>query len=75
METMKRSLRLLVIFSILISFGLSVLAQESVAQSKKSFLWRVQSKTNTVYVLGSIHYLKKEVYPLDEKIENAFDQV
>jgi hypothetical protein len=25
-------------------------------------------------VLGSIHYLKKEVYPLDEKIEKAFDQ-
>jgi uncharacterized protein YbaP (TraB family) len=25
-------------------------------------------------VLGSIHYLKKEMYPLDEKIEKAFEQ-
>jgi uncharacterized protein YbaP (TraB family) len=66
--------RFLTIFSILIVFGLSLLTQDSLSQSKKSFLWRIQSKTNTVYVLGSIHYLKKEVYPLDEKIESAFAQ-
>jgi uncharacterized protein YbaP (TraB family) len=27
---------------------------------------------NTVYVLGSLHYCKKEIYPLSEKIEKAF---
>jgi uncharacterized protein YbaP (TraB family) len=53
---------------------LAVFAQDSLSQPKKIFLWKVQSKTNTVYVLGSIHYLKKEMYPLDEKIEKAFDQ-
>jgi uncharacterized protein YbaP (TraB family) len=70
----KKATRFLSIFSVLILLSLSVLVQESVAQSKKNFLWKVQSKANTVYVLGSIHYLKKEVYPLDEKIEKAFDQ-
>lgn len=70
----RKATRVLSIFSILILLGLSVIIQNSVAQSKKNFLWRVQSKTNIVYVLGSIHYLKKEVYPLDEKIEYAFDQ-
>jgi uncharacterized protein YbaP (TraB family) len=35
-------------------------------------LWKVQSKTSTVDIPGSIHYLKKEMYPLDEKIESAF---
>jgi len=62
------------IFSILIVFSLSISIQEAGSQSKKSFLWKVQSKTNTVYVLGSIHYLKKEMYPLNKKIENAFEK-
>jgi len=41
---------------------------------QKSFLWKVQSKSATVYVLGSLHALKKEVYPLPEKIEDAFSK-
>ena len=70
----KRAIRFLSIFSILIVISFSILSQEAVAQAKKTFLWKVQSKTNTVYVLGSIHYLKKEAYPLNEKIENAFEK-
>jgi len=64
----------LLIFPILFLLGFFVLGEEAASQSKKNFLWKVQSRTNTVYVLGSIHYLKKEMYPLDEKIERAFDQ-
>jgi uncharacterized protein YbaP (TraB family) len=40
----------------------------------KSFLWRVQSKRSTVYILGSIHLLKKDIYPLSRTIENAFEK-
>jgi uncharacterized protein YbaP (TraB family) len=29
---------------------------------------------NTVYVLGSIHFFKREIYPLNQKIESAFGQ-
>jgi len=74
MKMKKKTTRFLSIFSILIAVGLLILPQDSLSQPKKSFLWKVQSKTNTVFVLGSIHYLKKEVYPLNEKIEKAFDQ-
>lgn len=70
----KQTIKCSVIFSLLVIFLFAVFAQDSLSQSKKSFLWKVQSKTNTVYVLGSIHYLKQEMYPLDEKIEKAFDQ-
>jgi hypothetical protein len=49
-------------------------AQDALSQSQKNFLWRIQSKTNTVYVLGSLHLSKKEIYPLNQKIESAFDQ-
>jgi uncharacterized protein YbaP (TraB family) len=40
----------------------------------KSFLWKVVSDSNTVYVLGSIHVASPELYPLDSTIESAFDQ-
>jgi uncharacterized protein YbaP (TraB family) len=42
--------------------------------AKKNFLWKVQSKTATVYLLGSIHFFKAGMYPLDEKIERDFDK-
>lgn len=41
---------------------------------EKSFLWRVNSDQNRLYILGSIHLLKKETYPLKKSIEDAFEQ-
>src|SRR3989442_10843103 len=35
-------------------------------------LWKVQGKENAVYLLGSIHLLKKEDYPLPAPLEAAF---
>jgi len=69
-----KRLGLFVIFFGLISLLSVVFVQDVFPQSQKSFLWRVRSKTNTVYVLGSLHLSKKEIYPLNQKIENAFDQ-
>lgn len=37
-----------------------------------SFLWEVSSDTNTVYILGSVHVAKEDLYPLAEAIENAY---
>jgi uncharacterized protein len=42
------------------------------AESGKRPLWRVQAKDNVVYLMGSIHYLKPQNYPLDPAIESAF---
>ncbi|NJD61436.1 MAG: TraB/GumN family protein [Deltaproteobacteria bacterium] len=36
------------------------------------FLWTVRSEKGVSYLLGSIHLLKKEMYPLDPRIEEAF---
>ena len=38
----------------------------------KSCLWRVASKDSTVYLLGSVHLLKSDAYPLSQAIEQAF---
>jgi hypothetical protein len=59
---------------ILFLLGSSSYALSAVSKDQKNFLWKVQSKTSTVYMLGSIHLLKKEIYPLDKKIENAFEK-
>src|SRR2546426_12795134 len=38
----------------------------------KHSLWKVQGKENAVFLLGSIHVLKKESYPLPFPIEAAY---
>jgi len=40
----------------------------------ESMLWEVQSPTATVYLLGSIHIAKPDLYPLDPVIENSFEK-
>ena len=50
-------------------------AGERLDGQEKSFLWKVQSDKNTVYILGSIHFMKKENYPLKKAIEQAFQSV
>ena len=42
-------------------------------QTKHS-LWKVQGRTNEAYLFGSIHFLKKDFYPLAQPIENAYRQ-
>jgi len=44
---------------------------DSDAAEKKS-LWKIRSKSNVVYLLGSIHYLKPQNYPLAEEMEAAY---
>ncbi len=38
------------------------------------FLWEARSATATVYLLGSMHVAKPDLYPLDPAIERAFKQ-
>lgn len=56
----------------LVLLALVALAPRLAAQ-EKSFLWKVQSKEGAIRVLGSIHYLKQENYPLKKSIQDAFE--
>lgn len=40
---------------------------------EKSFLWKARSGDRTVSLLGSIHFMKADAYPLDPVIEGVFD--
>ena len=41
--------------------------------AEKSFLWEIEGARGKNYILGSIHLLKKEMYPLNTAIEQAFE--
>lgn len=54
----------------------TVCSGEKTGSTGKSCLWQVES-TGTAgksYLLGSVHLLKKEHYPLKKVIENAYEQ-
>src|SRR5262245_4839877 len=47
-------------------------AAQNRAASGKSFLWKVESGRNHVFLAGSIHALSADVYPLSPAFEQAF---
>jgi uncharacterized protein YbaP (TraB family) len=38
----------------------------------KSFLWKVESGSGVLYLAGSVHALRADVYPLNPAFERAF---
>ena len=40
----------------------------------RHFLWKVSSDSGFIYLLGSVHMAKPDLYPLDNVIEKAFDE-
>ncbi|PIQ89132.1 MAG: hypothetical protein COV72_04905 [Candidatus Omnitrophica bacterium CG11_big_fil_rev_8_21_14_0_20_42_13] len=63
-----------VIYSPPFSYQHDALKEAGLKTSRKSFLWQVNSGTNTSYILGSLHLATKEIYPLNRVIEDAFDE-
>jgi uncharacterized protein YbaP (TraB family) len=55
--------------------GLALVACAAGAQPAgggKLLLWEVKSATNSVYVFGSMHVAKPEIYPLPQPVEDAY---
>jgi uncharacterized protein YbaP (TraB family) len=42
------------------------------AQQKKDFLWSLKTDKATIYLLGSLHLLNADSYPLDKNVEAAY---
>lgn len=56
----------------LLSAFLLLFGGQTLAAQDPVFLWKVVSDGGEVYLLGSIHLAKPDLYPLDERIEEAF---
>ena len=51
----------------------SLFAQQSERPAPaKSCLWEVETSTNTIFLLGSLHVLKSSAYPLAAEIDRAY---
>lgn len=75
MKSRARKLSWVVLAVFLLAFiGPGALPREASAGPEKSFLWKIRSGPVTLYLLGSIHCLKKEHYPLNPRIEEAFEE-
>jgi len=66
------------IWNLFVPLCVTLLAAPLVAQQSNSAparlhsLWKVEGKRSTVYLLGSVHVLKAENYPLPAVIDNAY---
>jgi uncharacterized protein YbaP (TraB family) len=54
--------------------GLLLISGASAGTDERSFLWRATNGERTVSLLGSIHYMKTDAYPLSPAIEAAYDR-
>ena len=49
-------------------------AQPAAAPRNANPLWEARGKSNSVYLLGSIHFAKDDIYPLAKPIEQAYER-
>lgn len=67
--------RNLIAFFLIVLFPFAIFCSKQIdSKNGKTFLWEIKSNTNISYILGSIHFLKEDMYPLNKKIENAFEE-
>jgi uncharacterized protein YbaP (TraB family) len=43
------------------------------AQAPRNFIWKVSSPTGALYLVGSVHLLTEDYYPLNPALETAFN--
>ena len=70
-KRMKRSIVGVLTLCVLI-FNVQYTAAQNNSKQDKVCLWELENLQNKVYLLGSMHLLPEEVYPLDERISNSF---
>lgn len=52
----------------------TVTLEKPVVEGSRGYLWKIEHAGNTVYLLGSIHVAKPDMYPLHSAIEAAFEE-
>ncbi len=45
---------------------------ESREQPDRCFMWRIDGEAGSVHLMGSIHFMRENAYPLDSAIERAY---
>jgi uncharacterized protein YbaP (TraB family) len=73
----KNPVKMAVLVIIILSLSLLPLSacndEGNLDTQNKSFIWKISSEVNSIYLLGSIHMASPDIYPLDSSIEDAFE--
>ncbi len=71
----RKAIFMLLLFLLLLSVSCAYRSTDVAMHEaeRKTFLWKAESETAVVYLLGSIHVAKEDFYPLDDAIETAFE--
>ncbi|UCD86294.1 MAG: TraB/GumN family protein [Desulfobacterales bacterium] len=73
-RNIRQWLHIFVYLAVAYALASGVYAQEHLQpETRKHFLWSMQTKKNTIYLLGSVHVLKSDAYPLAPEIERAYE--
>ena len=65
---------LIILFIFLTGFTDNYADRVSAEPAAKNILWEVKSNTNLVYLFGSFHVASEKMYPLNQRIEKAFEE-
>lgn len=72
---MKITLKMSILITLIIWGSLAAVhSEEKTGNTDRSFLWELEGTAGKSYLLGSVHLLKKEHYPLKSVIEESFAQ-
>ncbi len=69
----KKTKRVTGLILVLLTFATWTATRGPLAAQEKSLLWQVSRDDKSIFLLGSIHYLRKDNYPLNQTILNALD--
>jgi len=48
-------------------------SEENQTENENVCIWKIKSDSNTVYLMGSIHFLKEADYPLDDRYDQCYE--
>jgi uncharacterized protein YbaP (TraB family) len=75
-DSMSNRHRILARISAAVAIAAALSAGAAAAQTRpggKTFLWKIQSGSNVMYLAGSVHALTPDAYPLNPAYQRAFD--
>ncbi|MCG6949596.1 MAG: TraB/GumN family protein [Acidobacteria bacterium] len=67
-------MRRVLVLVLLVAWFSAIAAAQDAAPAEKNFIWRVSKGSTDVYVVGSIHALKEDAYPLPQAFERTFEE-
>jgi uncharacterized protein YbaP (TraB family) len=62
------------IASLILAASVGAAAQRATSAQPRNFLWKASQGERVVYLVGSVHLLSKDYYPLNPALETAFKE-